>query len=181
MPLPPIISGIPEGLSNLFNELFRHRDQIRDAVKGIWEKLNDVLNFAADRVRDASTWLFDHIWGGAKAFIGLMNVGAQFLGENFARAWKAVFDALARTAWWVGAKMFHEISKVLDFIGDRLGDVWKFLNATFEWIMTWGGNLIDLLMNLEDHVARVLADAFLRVADEVGDALDKFIDEHWED
>ena len=181
MPIPGIISAIPEGLSAVFGAVTRRRDEIKAAVMAIWDKINAVADFATEHIVGASTWLFDHVWGGAKSFIGLLNVGAQFLGENFARAWKSVFDALARTAWWVGAKLFHELSKVLDFIGDRLGEVWQFVNASFDWIMTWGGSLIDLLMNLEEHVARVLAGAIMKVADEVGDAIDSYIDAHWND
>jgi phage-related protein len=181
MPLPPFISGIPEGLAAVFRAITGRRDEIKAAVMGVWEKLNALADFVAERIQDASTWLFDHIWGATKHLVGLTNVATQFLGATFARGWKSVFDALARTAQWAGMKIFKAALDVIEHVGGLLGDVWNAIRGALSWIDDFGKAIWEWIMNFPDVLASSLAGAVYKVADAVGDAIDQFIDEHWED
>lgn len=155
--------------------------QVKEAAQSVWDAISRLADLIRDSITDALSWVREHIWGGALGIFTRLDDAAFFLGDQTRRVFKSIYDALARTAWWVGVKVWKAALDVIDWTLDRLKDVWEMLTAVFNWVMDWGGALIDLLMDLTSHVARVLAAAFYRVADEVGDVLDAYIDEHWDD
>ncbi len=155
--------------------------QLKEAALSVWDAISRLADLIRDSVTDALVWVREHVWGGALGVFVRLDDAAAFLGHSTQRVLKAIYDALARTAWWAGAKIWKASLDVIDWALDRLREVWETLTAVFNWVMDWGGALIDLLMDLTSHVARVLAAAVYRVADEVGDALDAYIDQHWDD
>jgi hypothetical protein len=181
MALPGIIKALSGTFRHLTGVVTNTFDNIRNAVLGVWEKINALANATAERINHAVTAVFDHIWGASKLFINRLNMVTGLYPAIFRRIWQAIFDRFVQVVKWTKGKIQKAAQDTIDHVFGKLFDVFVAIKMFGEWIQDWGNKLVYMLTHFTEYVAHHLAKAFSYVVDEVGDVLDSYIDAHWED
>jgi phage-related protein len=177
------------GITKALSATFRHLvggvknafDAIRDAVMGVWEKFTAFANTISDKVDNIITTIFDHIWGAAKLFINRLNMVTGLFPATFRRVWQSIFNRFVEMAKWVKGKIWKAVVDTIEFIWGKLQDWFTAVKMLIQWVQDWGNKLVHMFQNFPEFLAGHLAKGFSYVVDQVGDVLDSWIDDHWED
>jgi phage-related protein len=181
MAVPGIIRGLSRAFRELVNAVKSRFSSIKDAVLGVWEKINSIADAVTDKIEQAVTTIFDHIWGATKHFISRLNMVTGLFPATFRRVWQSIFNNFVKMAKWVKGKVWKAAMDTIDYVFGRLSDLFVSVRMLIQWVQDWGNRLVYMLQHFPEFLAGHLAQAFGRVVDQVGDVLDDWIDRHWED
>ncbi len=178
--IPGILARV-KALVDLVNWVLGRGDEIKRAVQVIWDKVNDAITFTQQGLNHVIDYVHERIWGGWGHLVWFLNAVTNFLPDAFKRFGTSVVNAIRR----LGVELLDHIRAGLrlleDWVKDRLFDIWVDIKLLTSWVQDWGNKLVYMLTHFPEFLAAHLAGAIYMVADAVGDALDKFIDEHWDD
>jgi len=175
------LKGIASSLKRLFGAIADTAGRIKAAVVGVWEKINQAVDFIRDKVTEGLRYAFQHIWGGAKIFMDRIADVTEGLPDWMARAWDAVHKGLVKAVKWANGISAWATRTLKDWAEGVFSEVWKQINNWVNWWRDWGNKLVHMFQNFTDYVAGILPRAFAKVVEEVGQVLDDFIDRHWDD
>jgi phage-related protein len=169
----------------------------------VWSTIDSLRRSVEESIHHIQGWIIDQFWKPLSRFFASIFTAIPNPADFIRPIRNAVLSALDRV--WFHTRVGFEL------ITGRIDDVWREISGTVRpainavrtqiadiarevfhalpnrisglWseIVRTASRLDDVLRSFDELVAGAVVRVFYRIADQVGDVLDRYIDDRWED
>jgi len=168
-------------LSNVLNSIRNRILRWRDAALGIWEKLTRTIDAIFDAVRDVATWAMQNLGGAIVYYISRMDQGGTGLSTRLRDAFNSVYNAIVKGARWARDTAGALTASLAEWVREKVARLENTILAVRDTLSSAITRIQSWIQDFPHTLQALLPAAMYAVMDRVGDVLDQYIDERWDD